>query len=847
MEINKREKQLIIISFFIPILLIIFILFLLKISPFGSKTIWYIDLPAQMTYFYYYLLNVLEGKANLSYSFNYGLGQSFWETFSYYLSSPISLLVYIFKFFPKSYIIYCSLLIWLVKVGLSSSTFFYYLLKSFKISDNTKLLLSIMYAFNGFSIMYYFLPMWTDAVYLLPLGVLAIDRMVHKREKKMLIAVLVYSFLTNFYQSYIMGIFLFLYLLLKFFILNMKFVEIKKILTIFFQTVFLSFMCTLFITIPTYLSIKNNAYTQNSSSNFSGIFSLSPLDSYKMLFNSTTSQQNLTLYTTVFVVLIVPVYFSIKSISVREKVGMSFLMLLLFVSTTNNVLNLIWHIFQIPNGAPYRFVYLFSFCIIILVARIFEKWEEIDFRWITISFIANMIFLLFFSISDRLDILYFNIFLISSYYVLIYLFLKNEQRKSKLIHVFFILLILVDISKNTMFLFNNYSNSSIDDNYYQKDGEAFDNVMKFVKNRDNSYYRINIDPELGHSLNEGLTYPYKSLNIYSSTFDFEVSNYLNKFGYSAGPRFSQGNLNSIIFNNFLNEKYYITRNELPFSIYKKIYEVQGLKLYENKLNIDFGIDSKFIDGQKLFSTDWIENSNTFIKQKIFTDFSDSEMEIKSNINNEYLNEKNEKISSNIETTVNVINSKDNEIILDFREYSDVNPNLLNRIKIDINGKMVKFGNIDKKSHVLLLSIPNGFNEIRIFIPEEFYRHPPKVMKFDLSNLYDWTDKVNKSLHLINLKQNDLKNSITAEVSADTDTNVTLQIPYSRNWIVLIDGKEVSYKKNGIFLDFSLPSGNHKLEIKYLNIYLKYSLIISTSFIVIILAFYILRKNKITSI
>ena len=151
--------------FFIPIGIIITVFLRLDITPFGGNSIWYIDLPQQMTMFYNHLYDVLKGNGSAIYTWNYGMGTSFWATIAYYLSSPLSILILLL---PRSLVPFSILLIWLVKIGLSSLTMAYLLRKHFTANRWSVFIFSMSYALMSYSITYYFLPMWIDAVYLLP-------------------------------------------------------------------------------------------------------------------------------------------------------------------------------------------------------------------------------------------------------------------------------------------------------------------------------------------------------------------------------------------------------------------------------------------------------------------------------------------------------------------------------------------------------------------------------------------------------------------------------------------------------------------------------------------------------
>lgn len=82
--------------FFAPIIIIMLVFFLLKMSPFGTGSFWYINLPSQLMMFYNHFYDSFYGSESLLYSWNYGMGMNFWATFCYYLSSPLSFIILMF-------------------------------------------------------------------------------------------------------------------------------------------------------------------------------------------------------------------------------------------------------------------------------------------------------------------------------------------------------------------------------------------------------------------------------------------------------------------------------------------------------------------------------------------------------------------------------------------------------------------------------------------------------------------------------------------------------------------------------------------------------------------------------
>ena len=96
------------LSFFIPLLFFIVTLISLEMLIVVKKTFMISDLLAQYQSLFGYLKDVMSGKNNISYSFNYSIGGTMIGNFCYYLISPFNLIL---LFFAKEKIYMATLII----------------------------------------------------------------------------------------------------------------------------------------------------------------------------------------------------------------------------------------------------------------------------------------------------------------------------------------------------------------------------------------------------------------------------------------------------------------------------------------------------------------------------------------------------------------------------------------------------------------------------------------------------------------------------------------------------------------------------------------------------------------
>ncbi len=118
---------------------------------------------------------VVEGKS-LLYSWESGGGSSFLGNYFNYLSSPFTVLIFLFD---KADISFAITALVIVKCMASAVTFTYYLKVSQKRHSYVSAAFGVFYAFCAYFLAYYWNIMWIDGMILLPLIVLGIEQLVH--------------------------------------------------------------------------------------------------------------------------------------------------------------------------------------------------------------------------------------------------------------------------------------------------------------------------------------------------------------------------------------------------------------------------------------------------------------------------------------------------------------------------------------------------------------------------------------------------------------------------------------------------------------------------------------------
>ena len=109
-------------AFFIPFILMIIILSITGIWPFGTKTILTSDLENQYVQFFSYLREIYKGNHSIFYTFSKTFGGEMLSLYAYYLMSPLNIIL---LFFRTEWLPQAIELLILVKISLCSLTFYF--------------------------------------------------------------------------------------------------------------------------------------------------------------------------------------------------------------------------------------------------------------------------------------------------------------------------------------------------------------------------------------------------------------------------------------------------------------------------------------------------------------------------------------------------------------------------------------------------------------------------------------------------------------------------------------------------------------------------------------------------
>lgn len=402
--------------------LMILVYYCYEIIPFGGRTVLRMDLFHQYGPLFSELYDRLTQFKSVLYSWTTGGGGSFLGNYFNYLSSPIGAIIALLaghENTPEAIGVMV-----LVKNALSASTFAYYLKKAFNKNDFSISAFGLMYAFCGFFIAYYWNIMWIDAMYLLPLIILGIEKIIKNRSCKLYVSALALSFFANYYMSYMICVFAVIYFIV-YFVSNHSFKDTyNDIPTVadaqnnttskgFHKLTYNRFlrggatfaissataaMLVAFALIPTYMCLIQCSATSGSFPEeerfYNTIFDFiaNHLAALEPTIRSSGDTVLPNVYCGILTVILIPLYAFCNKISAKERAAHIIFLAVFFVGFNLNYANYILHAMHFPNDLPFRFSFIYSFLLLIMAYKVLVNIKSVSSKGVIGSGLGVLLF-----------------------------------------------------------------------------------------------------------------------------------------------------------------------------------------------------------------------------------------------------------------------------------------------------------------------------------------------------------------------------------------------------------------------------------------------------------------------
>ena len=750
------------ISILIAIAIFFISLYINNIAPFGKYTL------AKNDAFYQYepmlfnfIKNIQEGTLN-NFSFLNGLGNSFLFNYSYYLSSPLNILLLPFKSANSMFIAIIA-----IKIIITAITTTFYSLK--KTNNKTiSIVISIAYIFSAWFLAFNQTIMWLDAFMMFPLFQYGLEKLINENKSYIYIFSLAYIMISNFYIAWMICLYTLVYFIYQTLTTKKELSKkLKNFNTITFATMLtmlLSFFY-IYITYDNFMSIK--LYINSTSEDYTVIPILNLLKSFftgnKLLSLSPDGKVFPNIALSLIFTISLLYYFINKKVDKKDKIKNLLVFVFIIILLYSKTLNYIMNCFHVPVGYCFRYSFLISFFMIHLFIENFKTFEhKIDWKVYIINALLLIILVIqFFTKNIETKILIFNTITLITI-TLLFIFYK----KSNIYKYIFTSIIILEIASSSILTLT----SNIEDVSKEL---SFDTKIKDYREIIN--YNNEKIPNLNMNLYENrnaLLY-FSSMQYNQVLFDLQSlgCNTDNKATMTICP-------NNQIFNTLLNIK---TNNEYHL---EKIYSINK-KITKISL-----FDANYLANQDLLITT-MTNSNNHILEKY-------KLNSTKKSNTSYKVTKAGTYYLILKSSYQVITIGDNAYTFnkDLVENQDLT---INEVKSSLHLELDL-----KKNDIIEIKYPS----------EEDIEETLEVYYFN-------KDEFEKAYNT--LKENQITytsykdNKIEGTITVNQDQLIFTSIPYDKHWKVTIDGKETQpiVLLNSL-MGIECEPGTHTIKLEYKN-------------------------------
>ena len=582
----KKERSAYLLSFLIPIG-IMMVLFVIKgIYPFGDRCFLSGDLYHQYMPFFSELLHKVRGGESLSFSFNVGIGSNFLALFVYYLASPFHWLAFLL---PERFLIEFIGYLIVFKTGLCGLTAAIYFCRHFRTDSPAVILFSLFYAFNGFMMAYNYNIMWVDCVWLLPLIVLGLEQLVKEGKYALYCISLSMSILTNYYLSIMICIFLVLYFAVLF--VNEKKHRLRSIGLFACFSLLAGLMASVLLVPEVCAILQTDFGDMDFPEKIETYFSV--LDVLARHCVCVSSERGLDHWPNIFcgsaVLMLVPMYVMNAKISVREKFTRLALIGLLLLSFSVNILDFIWHGLNYPDSLPARQSYIYCFLVLTICYHAFQQVKEADKQQIVTSVLIGIAFVLFvqkfvdhddFQPGVRLATIVF----LAVYGILLYLYRTRE--KKFVLGVLFAVALVVGVVECGVDAINT-SLGTVSRSAYLGQQEDYRSLYERTGEWENELYRV--EKFTRKTKNDGTLTGYPTASVFSSTLNSYVMDLYTRWGMRHSKVYYGYDGATALTQSLLNVKYMFGESDAyENALFTKIAQSGDIRLYECNVSLPFG-------------------------------------------------------------------------------------------------------------------------------------------------------------------------------------------------------------------------------------------------------------------
>lgn len=834
---KKYLKNPYIVTSLISILILLIVFISKGIFPFGKNTLIYGDMYDQITAFFYHFYDSFYNNKSLLVDFTTSGGINFFGIMAYYILSPFSLILLLFK---RDEIYLAVSIVIALKILLSSLTCLYAIRTLFKkkLSYMLSIILSISYAFSGYLFLMYQITPWIDAMYLFPLVLVGVKKVLDLEKPYMYIIALTLSFITSFYVTSISLIFLFFLSFIYIYNYNKK--NSKKSITALGITTIIALGLSMIILLPSLSQI---------------------LASSRISFNIFNLLNSKTGPITDKLSFFIPSSFLIVAnflLFLDFKKHKSFLkwyfpsLLILGIPYIVEPINKIFHFFSYAFF-PNRYGYMMFFFLVIGAGYYFNKENKTTVKnkstliatSITLLCSAAAIIITYINYERIQDGIYRLTISRDKYLIFVLAFISISimigitsvifiKKKAKSYSYILTLLIVHTLCNSFLYLGM--------DKYQEEIRNVYSAMHKLYNVHDvNDNYRLKTNTS-SLITNNGMVSNYNNLDHFTSLVDGRNLKFLKQLGFNSHWTKTYSK-NGTLFSDILSaNKYYLTYNEpIIKDLYTKVDDINLYNLYSFNKDLSYGYFTKNIHFEedehsfsfqnRIYQAITKKDENLF---KVYDKFTLNNLSASKKNNRTLYKIKDSEAYNNMEIKI-PIKEKSLVYLEVFNSFANTDDDAIYKsMNIYINGLLYKnLYPIPTNNGSILLGEFDEDLEIQIELLRDVSLSYIEVGVTSKNKLLEFLEeqKINSTVSFD-------KNKINVEVNSDNTGLFFIPVTYNSTYQAKVNGKPsdvVAVYDN--YLGVNLNKGNNKIEFTYIPKGLKLGgLISAVTLVVAILIF-----------
>ena len=846
---NRMDTRLILLlAFFLPVLSMLCIFAGNQIYPFGDNSFLRTDLYHQYAPFFAEFSRKLKEGGSLLYTWDIGMGTNFISLIGYYLSSIFNWLIF---FCPQEHVLEFVSYLVIFKMGLAGFSFSVLLLNKNQAPDFKIPFFSLFYAMSGYLAAYSWNVMWLDCIWLAPLILLGIERLVYQKKYLLYTITLAMAIISNYYIAIMLCMFCVLYFLV---IVSGWFFSLPKpgrkaanlpdseeaapsvaqtpktpgrgslFLCTCLRFALSSLMAGALSACILLPEIKALGLTASSNINFpsdwSSYFSILEMLARHLMNVATECGLDHwpNIYCGVGILLCLPFYYLNKRVSVSDKITKTALIFFMLFSFSVNVPNFIWHGFHYPNSLPCRQSFLYIALLLVMCYEGLQNLDEISGKAAGLAFGAGAAFIIICEAVITDDAFTFGSYWLSLLFLGIYAAILLVYTKRKLAKEILFVLLFITVTVESTINMAATSVTTVSRSEYLNYTEGYQDLIQQVQKRDPDFYRF--EKVARKTKNDGAFVGYPSISTFSSVSYGAMSDFYERLGMESSMNAYSNNGITPLMNSILNVKYTLATTTLQESQLMTLCEQnEDCYIYENLYTLSAGFMLP-----KGFNLDWDTTVGSAIElQNQFSELNGGDQ-----------------LFYQIYDCTESGDSMELSVSETCRVFVQLDSSSIEKVEADISGNLKTFNNTNR-GFLLDLGYCSPDDTITLTSADEdnspMHATAYYLNETALINLV--RDLQEEQLQVTSFSDTSLEGTIDVE----QDGLFFLSIPYDPGWTLYVDGEKTDYYKfQEALICCDLDAGTHTIRLTYTPDGLIPGFIISIAALMILIIFEILRRN-----